>query len=658
MRIRLWLCLILLMPLACHDLADTTAPAEPAFSRGGGDMVDVIVVLDESIAAGRGEANRERARQFAEGLGLAPSHTYGTALFGFAATVPAARLQDLRNHPRIAHVELDGRVSLPEPVFDARSSGSIGAGAQTTSGTQTVPWGVHRTGALQSGSTGAGVNVYILDTGIDPGHPDLQANLGDGFTAFSCKGNPKNCPGWADDHGHGTHVAGTVAARDNGIGVVGVAPEATLHAVKVLSADGSGSWSGIIAGIDWVAGHNPGRPRVANMSLGSNWGRRVKVGSCGPNGLVGSSDAVHSAMCNAMIAGVVFTVSAGNGGDDAAFRGPAGFFDVSIAVSAASCSFNTADMVQSCLTGSEAFTTWSSWGNDHVAGWTPEGSLPVAIAAPGASVLSTTRGGGYGSMSGTSMAAPHVAGGAALILQQLGSAQAADRSAFTAVRAALLGAAECTATWHNISGNPHSERFLNLRSAAPIDECVEPGEPPPAPLARPTNARAETITSSTIQLAWDYPSTDVRFEIDQEHVGHVAYVEGTTYTVEGLAAGSNYRFVVRAVTENAVSGWSNIISAQTLPSDTGNPPIAAFSVSCGNSNSCTFSNTSSGQFGSASWNWDFGNGMTSTAMHAGVTYTVPGAYAVSLRVTDVFGRTDAASAQITCAIRGNQLRCS
>jgi subtilisin len=655
MRTRLLLVLLLLTPLACSDIPDATAPGHPAYSRGGPGMVDVIVVLDESIAAGRGQANRERALEFARGLGLAPEHTYGTALFGFAASVPAARLPELRAHPRIAHVEFDGMVSLPEPVSAMAVRGLGGASVQATSGTQVMPWGVHRTGARESPRTGAGIHVYILDTGIDPGHPDLRANLGEGFTAFSCRGNPKNCPGWVDDHGHGTHVAGTVGAVDNGIGVVGIAPAVTLHAVKVLAGDGSGSWSGVIAGIDWVAGHNQDRPRVANMSLGGRSSQRVKAGYCGENGLVGSSDAIYSALCNAMNAGVVFTVSAGNGGDDAAFRAPAGFFDVSLAVSAASCTFDPQAVVQSCVAGSEAFTTWSSWGSDRIEGWQPEGSLPVAIAAPGASVLSTLRGGGYGHMSGTSMAAPHVAGGAALVLQQLGSAQPANRSAFTAVRAALLGAAECTATWHNVSGNPHTERFLNLRSADPINECVEPGEPPPAP---PTNARVVGSTSSSVELAWDHASPDARFEVDQEFIGHVAYVDGATYTVENLAANTSYRFRVRQVREDAVSAWSNIVSARTLPDENSSPPVAAFSYSCSNSDTCSFTNGSTGSFGTTSWHWDLGNGTTATTASTSVRYGGDGTYVVTLRVTDLLGRTDEASARITCATRGNRLRCS
>jgi subtilisin len=527
-----------------------------------------------------------------------------------------------------------------------------------------LPWGVTRTGARENGGAGRGIHVYVLDTGIDPRHPDLQANIGEGHTVFTsdCRGNPKNCPPpptWEDDHGHGTHVAGTIGAADNGSGVVGVAPEVTLHAVKVLGASGSGSRAGVIAGIDWVAGHNADRPRIANMSLGGAGG---KVGSCTAAGLTGSTDAYHAAICNATNAGVVFVVAAGNTGDDAGLLAPAAYYDAAITVSATSCRFDGDAPVQSCETGSEAFTTWSSWGSRTDAAWPSEGSLPVAIAAPGASVLSAQPGGGHRYASGTSMAAPHVAGGAARVLEALGASQTADRSALAAVRAALVGATECTATWHNISGNPHSERFLNLRGSGAIDDCVEPGEPPPAPPVAPTNLTLGGATAASITVTWEHVAPDAaRFEIWEYTTAwaHLAYVDGaTTHTARDLSADTNYQYAVRTVTEHHVSAWSNVLAARTLPDESAAPPVAAFSYSCGNSASCSFSNRSTGHVNGESWQWDFGNGERSAlSSPPPVTYTVERTYTVTLHVTDVLGRTDTAEAAITCRTRGNRLRC-
>jgi subtilisin len=668
----------LLLPLlflaACQDMPEPLAPSDDAMlARGASGTIDLIVVLDGSFAPGGGDANRERADEIARGLGLAPFHTYGTALFGFAASVPATQVEALRRNPMVAHVEADQPVSLPEPVFEpapARATG--GGGAEPSSSTQVVPWGIDRTGARENGVTGRGVHVYVLDTGIDPDHPDLKANLGEGHTVFtsSCRGNPKNCPPpptWHDDHGHGTHVAGTIGAADNGSGVVGVAPGVTLHAVKVLSASGSGSRSGVIAGVDWVAGHNTDRARVANMSIG---GAGEKVGTCTANGLVGSTDAYHAALCNARNMGVVFAVSAGNSGADAAFQAPAAFYDAAITVSATSCRFDDSAAVQTCETGTEAFTTWSNWGNRTDSAWPSEGSLPVAIAAPGANVLSTWIEGGHRYASGTSMAAPHVAGGAALVLAQFGGSQAADGSAFTIVRAALLGASECTETWHNVSGNPHSERFLNLRNSNSIDECVEPGDPPPT---APTKLGVVGVTSTTVSIAWEHGSPEeARFEIWQNiggTWGHLAFVEGVvTYTVEGLSPSTAYGYAVRAVAGGDVSAWSNIVNVVTLADEETEPSpleVRIASVDCDRHGRCDFrSEVVSPTM--PTWDWtidpegDYWTPIGRDGQNLVIYFTEPGTYRVTVTVRNALDGDSSASdsRSVSCRTQGNNLRCS
>lgn len=430
----------------CQDGVPPTQvdPGPAAFARAGG-TVDVIVSLRDDYAPGGHATNRARAGEIARELGVTPRFEYGTALFGFAATVPEGRLTALARDPRVAHVDLDAPVSIPD-LAQARP-GSDGIASTP----QVVPWGVNRIGADANTNEGSGIHVYVIDTGIDSDHADLQANIGNGYAVETCKG--RDCHyAWDDDHDHGTHVAGTVGAIQNGIDVLGVASQVTLHAVKVLSKAGSGTRSGVIQGIDWVANETRslGVPTVANMSLG---GSGSKSGSCSDSGFAGT-DTYHEAICNAKNAGVVFVVAAGNDGADAEAAVPAAYDDAVITVSATTCTVTD----NKCGSGSDTWTGWSNWG-DGSAAWTANVSAPVAIAAPGASILSTKRGGGTTTMSGTSMASPHGAGAAALFLSS--NAQTASGSAFSNTRSALLSGAESTSGWANGTGNPHDEDFLS-----------------------------------------------------------------------------------------------------------------------------------------------------------------------------------------------------
>ncbi|WP_243700403.1 S8 family peptidase [Halorussus pelagicus] len=238
---------------------------------------------------------------------------------------------------------------------------------------QTLPWGIDRVDADLASSTGAGADVAIIDTGIDSDHPDLQANLGAGYAATSCSSYYGDCQyDWDDDNGHGTHCAGIVAADDNYEGVVGVGPDITLHAVKVLGGQGGGSYSDIAAGIEWVA--NQGYD-VGSMSLGG-----------------GYSSAVYDAVQYADSRGVTLVGAAGNSGPCSDCVGYPAAHDEVIAVSSTN--------------SSDGLSNFSSTG--------PE----VEIAAPGSDVYSTYVGGGYDTLSGTSMACPHVSGAAGLLRSQ------------------------------------------------------------------------------------------------------------------------------------------------------------------------------------------------------------------------------------------------
>ena len=242
---------------------------------------------------------------------------------------------------------------------------------------ESLPWGVDRIDAEKVWDTdgniivdpganaGYGVKVAVLDTGIDLDHPDLQANIKGGSNTISSRKSAD------DDNGHGTHVAGIIAGADNTIGVLGIAPQAWLYAVKVLDRNGSGFVSDIIEGLQWSINNGI---QVVNMSFGT----------------ASDIQSLHDAIIAAYNSGIVLVAAAGNSGPgDNTVLYPAKYVEV-IAVSSTD---NT-----------DAIASWSSRG--------PE----VELAAPGVNILSTYKGGGYKTLSGTSMASPHVAGTAALVI--------------------------------------------------------------------------------------------------------------------------------------------------------------------------------------------------------------------------------------------------
>jgi subtilisin len=314
--------------------------------------------------------------------------TFGSVLGGFVATLPLLDLGALRSDPRVAYVKPDRPVRLLD----------------TASGT---PTGVSRIGALpeklvQKANTPRAA-VAILDTGV-AAHPELNV-AGGVDCANDLLGNLLGGGGFKDSNGHGTHVAGTVAAKADGIGVVGVDPGAPLYAVRVFSQLGAGTLSGVICGLDWVAEHAAQyNIKVVNMSLG---GAGTDDGACGTK----SEDPFHQAICKVVATGVTVVVAAGNDGTDLSGTVPASYDEVLTVAALTDFDGQPGGMgiPASCGT-KEKDDTPASFSNYAL----PTGpDANHMISAPGTCITSTGLNGDYATMSGTSMASPHVAGAVA-----------------------------------------------------------------------------------------------------------------------------------------------------------------------------------------------------------------------------------------------------
>jgi len=450
---------------ACSDVPTPVAPvlapsSAPAASRGAAIEGRYIVVFRAGT-----DVDRESSR-LAAAMGGKVTHRYHSALRGMAIELPAAAAAALANVPSVALVEQDQLMT-------------------TTTTTQANPtWGLDRIDqhalpldrSYAYNSSGAGVTAYIIDTGILYAHSEFGGRASKGIDEITPGGTAADC------NGHGTHVSGTVGGS-----TYGVAKDVNLVAVRVLDCGGSGSTSGVIAGVDWVTA-NHASPAVANMSLGGS-----------------ASTALDQAIAASVASGVTYAVAAGNGN----FLG----------IAQNACNYSPSREPS-------AITVSATDNTDTKASWANYGTC-VDIFAPGVGITSSWYDGGTNTISGTSMATPHVVGAAALYLETNPTATPAQ------VASALTSSATLNVVKNGGSGSPNRLLYTGVSGGG------SGGTPPVASFtydcssSRNCSFNASATTNAT-SYSWNFGDGSTGSGVTTSHT----FAPNRTYTVTLTATGS------------------------------------------------------------------------------------------------------------------------
>jgi PKD repeat protein len=479
--------------------------------------------------------------QIGQNYGATATYRYKSAMKGFAGKLSPAAVEALRNDPRIAYIEQNQTMSL--------STSQTGA-----------TWGIDRidqrnlplSGTYDYAADGTGVTVYIIDTGINFTHNEYNGRAFKGIDEVTSGGTAADC------NGHGSHVSGTVGGT-----IYGVAKNVKLVAVRVLDCAGSGSTAGVIAGIDWVTAQknaNPSVPSAANMSLGG-----------------GLSSTLNTAVENSVTAGVVYAIAAGNSTADA-------------------CTFSPAS-------APNAITVGATDSKDGFASFSNFGSC-VDINAPGVSITSAWMGSttATNTISGTSMATPHVAGTIALYLQVHPSATAAD------VDKDLKANASTTATVP--SGTTNKFLYSGFITAGP------PGPPTPR--------FTSTCTGFACSFDGGSSSADAGATFDW------TFGDGTTFSSTNSRSASHtygsaatYPVTLKVTNLDKQTGTVSHDVAVTAVVNS----VARFTKSC-SSRTCTFNASTSSN--ATSYAWNFGDGTTATGVSTSHRFARNRNYTVTL----------------------------